>query len=169
MVCIILFLAGLITMKIDKNNGKVIHNFFYEHNFNFAKVNQLYKKYFGSILPFDNITKDKTNEVFNEKIKYNAVNVYKDGAKLSVENNYLIPILESGVVIFIGDKEEYGQTVIIQQVNGIDVWYCNVTNINVNLYDYVSKGEFLAEAKNKEIYLLFQKKGAFLDYKEYLS
>ena len=167
LICIILFLAGLIILKIDKNSKKYVHNFLYEHNLNFASFNSLYKKYLGGILPFDNLPLE--TKVFNEKITYSDLNIYKDGVKLTVLENYLVPVLESGVVIFIGDKEGYGKTIIIQQVNAIDVWYANLDNISVNLYDYVTKGEFLAEAQDKSLYLLFQKKGAFLDYKEYLS
>ena len=41
-------------------------------------------------------------------------------------------------------------------------------NINVSLYDYVSKGEFLAEA-SKSFYMVFQKNGKFLKYQDYLK
>ena len=168
MVCVILFLIGLIVMKVDKNNGKIIHNFLYEHNFNFATANKIYQKYFGKILPIDKIIPEGTTPVFTENIKYKEASIYKEGVKLTVDKEYLIPILESGVVIFIGDKEEYGKTIIIQQVNGIDVWYSNIDNISVNLYDYVTKGEFLAQAKDTTLYLVFQKQGVFLDYKDHI-
>ena len=169
LICIVLFLVGMIVLKIDKNSGNALHNFLYENNLSFAGFNTLYKKYLGGILPFDGLVKDKVKEVFNEKIKYSEASIFKDGVKLTVEKNYLVPILESGVVIFIGDKEGYGKVVIIQQVDGIDVWYGNLVNINVDLYDYVSKGEFLSEASDDHLYLLFQKKGAFLNYKDYLK
>lgn len=43
-----------------------------------------------------------------------------------VSNNYLVPTLESGIVVFMGEKEGYGKTIIIEQINGIDVWYSNI-------------------------------------------
>ena len=88
--------------------------------------------------------------------------------KLKVDKNYLVPILESGIVVFIGDKEGYGKTIIIEQTDGVNAWYGNVDNINVSLYDYVSKGEFLAEA-NEKLYMVFQKNGKYLKYTDYLK
>ena len=49
------------------------------------------------------------------------------------------------------------------------MWYCNVQNENVNLYDYVEKGNLLGEAKGKEIYIVYQKDGKYIDYKEYIK
>ena len=72
--------------------------------------------HFGDILPFQNIVKDNTKLVFNENLVYEDASVYKDGVKLKVDSNYLVPIIESGIVVFIGEKDDYGKTVIIEQV-----------------------------------------------------
>ncbi len=48
-------------------------------------------------------------------------------------------LFESGIVVYIGEKENYKQTVIVQQMNGVDVWYGNIKQANVKLYDYVEK------------------------------
>jgi len=168
LVCTVILLGILITLKIDKNSNQVIYKFLYEHNINFATINNIYQKYLGDILPFQNITKKDVSQVFDEKLKYQEANIYKDGVELTVEDSYLVPILESGIVVFKGEKEGYGKTVIIEQIDGTSVWYSNIDNINVKLYDYVNKGEFLAEAK-KKLYLVFQKDGKYLDYKNYLK
>ena len=42
----------------------------------------------------------------------------------------------NGIVIFIGEKEGYGNTVVVEQVDGIDVYYSNVSVSNIKLYDY---------------------------------
>lgn len=39
---------------------------------------------------------------------------------------------------------------------------------NIKMYDYVKKGDLIGEAKDKKIYLLFEEKGKFLDYKKYI-
>lgn len=169
LICIVLLLIVLIILKIDKNSNQVIHQYLYEHNINFAGINKLYKKYFGDILPLESIAKDPDKQVFNEKITYEEASIYKNGVKLTTDKNYLVPILESGVVVFIGEKEDFKKTVIIQQVDGINVWYGDLTNLNVDLYDYVSKGEFLGETVNDNLYLLFEKDGKYLDYKDYLK
>lgn len=167
-ICIVLVLGLLIFLKFDKNNKQIIYKYLYENNINFATINNWYQEHFGDILPFQNIVKDNTKLVFNENLVYEDASVYKNGVKLKVDSNYLVPIIESGIVVFIGEKDDYGKTVIVQQVDGVNVWYGNIDNINVSLYDYVSKGELLAEANNS-FYMVFQKKGKYIKYQDYLK
>lgn len=167
MICIIICLISLITIKTKPILKSTIYRHVYEDSISFAKINNLYQKYFGSVLPFENIVPD-TELVFKEHLKYGNVSLYKDGAKLSVTDNYLIPVLESGIVVFIGEKENYGNTIIVQQINGIDTWYGNVNTSDIKLYDYVEKGNLLSEANGNYMYLVFQKEGKFLDYKKYI-
>jgi len=166
LICLIMFVSLLIAFKLKPEIKDTVYQLVYEKNFSFAYVNNLYKKYFGSVLPFENII--PTEEVFNEKLVYEEASLYKNGAFLKVSDNYLVPVLESGIVVFIGEKEDYGNTIIVQQTNGIDVWYGNVNSSNVKIYDYVEKGSLLGEINDNKLYLLFQKEGAFLNYKEYL-
>lgn len=167
LICLIIFVSLLIILKINPNLKNKIGEVVYEDNFSFAYINDLYKKYFGSILPFDDII-PTDEKVFNEKLKYSESNLYKDGVELTVTNNYLVPVLESGIVVFIGEKDNYGNTIIIQQINGIDVWYGNVSLGDIKIYDYVTKGSLLGEVTNNKLYLVFQKEGKYLDYKEYI-
>ena len=165
----------LITMKNDsldfqdaiKENHLLDFNKVFKNNISFATINSWCKNKLGGILPFDKVVAPDVT-VFNEKLTYKEQSLYKDGVKLTVEDNYLVPIIESGIVVFMGEKEEYGQTVIVQQVNGIDVWYSNVDTSNISLYQYLTKGNLLGEAKSNYIYMVFQKDGKFLDYKEYI-
>ena len=75
----------------------------------------------------------------------------------------MVPCLESGIVVYIGNKDDYGQTVIIEQENGIDVFYSNISNDNIKLYDYIEKGEYVGQTKTNKLYLVFQKNGTVLD------
>ena len=77
-------------------------------------------------------------------------------------------MLKNGLVIFIGEKEEYGNTVIVQQADGIDVWYSNLENVSVKMYDYVSQGDYLGETKDDYFYLIFKKEGNVLNYQDYI-
>ena len=140
----------------------------YQDNISFAAINNFYEKYFGDIFPMDSILKDNTRMVFNEQLVFHDQEKYLDGVKLTVDKGYLVPVLDSGIVVFIGDKEKYGPTIIIQQVNGVDVWYVGVDSSSIKLYDYVEKGDLLGEALETEICLVYQKAGEFLDYQEYL-
>ena len=167
-ICILIVLGTLIFIKYDKNGKQIIYKYLYENNINFATINNWYQEHFGDILPFQNTVKEKTKLVFNENLVYKDASISKNGVKLNVEDNYLVPIIESGIVVFIGNKDDYGKTVIIEQIDGVNVWYGNIDNINVSLYDYVSKGELLAEA-SKSFYMAFQKNGKFLKYQDYLK
>ena len=164
MITIILVLLALIAIKTNSNIKTIITKNVYEKNFKFAKAKDLYQKYFGSILPIDK----EEHPVFSEKLTYKKENSYKDGVVLSVDNNYMIPALESGVVVFLGEKEEYGTTIIIEQINGVEVFYSNVNAVNLKLYDYVEKGKLIGEVKDNKLYLVFSKDGKYLNYKDYI-
>lgn len=167
-----LFISVIITLIIlilTKSSSKFKNSFYkqvYDNNFKFSYLNNLYNKYIGNINVFNNIV--KTKAVFNEKLEYKNSSKYLDGVSLSVDSNYLVPVLESGIVVFMGEKEGYGNTIIVQRIDGIDEWYGNVENPNPKLYDYVKKGEVLAEASNK-LYLVYKKNGEVLNYEEYIK
>ena len=130
------------------------------------KFNLVYNKYLGSIIPFKldiGIT-----PVFNETLKYSKISPYLDGVKLDVFNNYLIPAINDGIVVFVGEKEGYGNTIILLGSDNIEVWYGNISN-NVKLYDYVSKGNYIGDTLNDNLYLVFKRDGEILNYEEYLK
>ena len=168
MICITLFITMLIVIKSSPSFKATIYKNVYEDNFSFAKINNLYQKYFGDILPFDNIVPNNDELVFQENLKYDDISLYKNGAKLTVTTNYLVPAIESGIIVYIGEKENYGNTIIVQQINGIDVWYGNVNISNLKLYDYIEKGNMLGETNGNTMYMVFQKEGKYLDYKKYI-
>ena len=168
LIVIILFLANLILIKSNQTYRDFIEENIYNNNFSFAKIKNFYNKYLGGVETLDRLV-NNTTEVFNETLKYNSESIYYDGVKLEVQNNYLVPILEEGMVVFIGEKENYGNTIIIQGLNGIDIWYGNMSNTSVKLYDYVEKGALLGEVKDNNLYLAYSKDNKFLNYKDYLK
>ena len=167
LIVTIIFLSCLILIKSNNSFKNNLIKYFYEDSFKFTKLKAIYEKYFGKILSIDKVA-PKEEAVFNEKLEYSKANVYNDGAVLTVSDNYMVPTLESGIVVFIGEKEGYGSTVIIEQVDGIDVWYSNIKANNIKMYDYIEKGSLIGEVKGKKLYMIFQKDGAFLDYKKYI-
>lgn len=167
LITVIIFLVGMILIKKDNNVKNIILENVYDKNFEFTKIKDMYQKYFGNILSIDQLAV-KEQAVFREKLSYKKANTYLDGVKLTVDENYMVPILESGIVIFIGEKEGYGNTVVVEQVDGVDVYYSNISTDGIQLYDYVEKGSLLGEAKNKKLYLVFQKDGKFLNYQDYI-
>lgn len=167
LITIIVTLILLIGFKMNNNFKKTFCHYVYEENFPFSVVKNFLQEKFGTSLTFDKIVTDE--EVFNEKLSYKDKSLYHDGVKLTVSSEYMIPSLESGIVVYIGEKENYKQVVIVQQMNGVDVWYGNIKQANVKLYDYVEKGSLIGQVDNKTLYLVFQKEGKFVDYQSYLA
>ena len=167
LITIIVTLILLIGFKMNNNFKKTFYHYVYEENFPFSAVKNFLQEKFGTSLTFDKIVTDE--EVFNEKLSSKDKSLYHDGVKLTVSSEYMIPSLESGIVVYIGEKENYKQVVIVQQMNGVDVWYGNIKQANVKLYDYVEKGSLIGQVDNKTLYLVFQKEGKFVDYQSYLA
>lgn len=166
LISIIITLIILIFIKANSNFKNSFYKQVYSNNISFTKLKEVYNKYIGDSDFIDKVVKTET--VFNEKLVYNSSEKYLDGVKLKVNSNYLVPISQSGIVVFIGEKEGYGNTVIIQRIDGIDQWYGNIDNVNVKLYDYVKEGDLLGETSN-ELYLIYKKDGNVLNYEEYLK
>lgn len=162
LISIVLTLIILILIKSSNSFKTTFYKEVYNTNISFAPLTEIYNKYIGNL----DILK-KVEPVFSEKINYNNSENYLDGVKLNLDNN-LVPINESGVVVFMGEKEGYGNTIIIQRIDGVDEWYGNIINTNVKLYDYVKKGTLLGEV-NDYLYLVYKKDGNILNYEEYLK
>ena len=166
MICIIMFLLGMISVKDNSSNKQLLNEKLYQEMIPVMELRKMYEKYVGNILT---IKKDSSEQaVFQEKLSYNKKEKYKDGVKLEVSNNYMVPALESGVVVFLGKKDNYGNTMIIEQIDGIDTFYGNIDSNKFKLYDYIEKGELIGEVKDDCLYLVFQKKGKVLDYQEFI-
>lgn len=169
---LILIIITLITLITLKSNTKLKTSFYknvFLKNIKFAHINKLFKDKFGTPIPFsDVIEKKETKQVFSEQLKYSEKSKYLDGVKLKVDKNYLVPNIENGIVVFIGEKESYGNTIIVETTEGIDIWYCNINPNNLKLYDYLEKGDLVGEAKDSTIYLVYKKDGKVLNYEDYI-
>lgn len=163
---ILLTLIILINIKKDSGFKNKFYSLVYENNFDFAYVNSLYKQYFGDVIPFQNML--STQPVFNETLVYDSYKPYLDGIRLNITEDYLVPVIDSGLVVFVGEKEGYGQVVVIEQIDGTDCWYGNLDTINIELYDYVEEGSLLGSA-SESLYLVYKKEGEIISYEKYLS
>ena len=165
---IVLFLILAIVSKGNKHYKDMIVTNLYEKNISFTKIKKIYNKYLGGIIPLDKVTPN-TSLVFNEQLEYTNDSIFYEGVKLEVIDKYLVPVIEEGMVVYIGEKENYGNVVIIEGIDGIDIWYGNMESTTVELYDYVEKNTYLGQTKDNYLYLKYSKEGKVLDYKEYLK
>lgn len=167
-LCIILFLVVAILCKRDIRLKTFVKEHIYEESMSFSNLKNFYNHYLGGVFPIE-IISSNTREVFNEKLYYDGISRYEDGAVLNVGSGYLVPSLKEGIVVYVGEKDKYRQVVIVEGGDGVHIWYGNLCNINVVLYDTISSGTYLGEVCDKELYLVFSKGNDFLDYADYLE
>lgn len=162
LISIILFLGVSIFVRLSDKNLLLYKNNVYDKTLKFTKIANLYNKYFGEILPKVDDKVISTSKTTN----YDSVNTYKDGAVLNGVS--AVYPFKSGIVVFIGEKDDYGNTVIIQGMDGVDYWYGNIENINVKLYDYVESDNIIGSAVDSKIYVIFMKDGNVLSYEDFI-
>ena len=164
LLSIIILISTCIFLKMDDKNILLVEKYLFSDNLEFTKINNLYKSYVGEIIP---AVKENTELVFSSnEIKTSEYEEYLNGVKIKVNKNTPISTLNGGIVVFVGEKDEYGNTLIIQGNDGIDYWYGNLTNIQVNLYDYLEKDTLIGESIDEFLYLVLQKDGKYLNYEE---
>lgn len=164
LLSIIFFLVSIIFTNLSDENLLLYKEHVLSESLPFTKIKGWYEDLFGEVLPSSN---DNSKTVFNGKLVYKDISSYHDGSKLLVNSNSLVNNLKSGIVVFIGEKENYGNTVIVQGIDGADIWYGNLTNVSVKLYDYLEKETVIGEVNGEELYIVIKKDNEFIDYEEY--
>ena len=154
LLTIVITLFLLIVIKQNTEFKEVFYHKVYEEHFPFIEVNKWYQNLFGTTFPFQKYLDTKT--VFKENLSYSNKEEYLDGVKLTVSDTYPVPVIASGLVVFVGEKEGYGNVVIVEQLDGVDCWY------------YVESGSLLGVVDN-ELYLVYKEEGNAISYEKYLS
>ncbi len=169
LLSIIFLLVSIIYINFSDKNLLKYKNTIFTDSLSFSKIHSLYDKYIGDVLFMKKDTSNKVQSVFNEEINYKNKVKYKEGYKLTVDNSYLVPSLQSGIVVFNGEKEGYNKCIIIQGMDGVDIWYCNLATTSLKMYDYIEKKSMIGETKGKTLYLVLEKDGKNLDLDEYIK
>ena len=167
LLSIILVLITSILIKVDDNNVLLIDKYIFKDSIEFTKINNWYKDNIGSIIP--NNANNASMVFSSDELKKNKYEEYLDGVKINIDKSSPISLLMGGIVVFNGEKAGYGHTLILQGNDGIDYWYGGLTNLNVNLYDYIEKDTLIGEAENNYLYLVLEKDGKYLNYDEYIT
>ena len=115
----------------------------------FSFVNKLSNK-------VTNVFKTSNNTLPVVKEENNRKEKYKDGIKYIVNKGASVNIKDSGIVTYIGNKDGYNNTIIIQQSNGYYAWYGNIKE-EVKLYDYIESGSKIGETLSNEYYYVLLK------------
>ena len=166
LIAIIFVLGSIIFTNISDENKVLYQKYVLEDSLEFMKINELYEKFFGGV---DVRTSKSDDEVVFGSITYTNIEPFLNGVKLTVGLNEVVHVITSGIVVFIGEKDDLGNTIIIQGNDGVDLWYSNVTDTDIKVYDYVEAGSILGTSNGEDIYLTIQKDGEFMSYEEYMA
>ena len=165
LLSVIFLLSSVIYIKLSPENLENFKQTVLESNLTFTKINDWYHDVFGSILPSVKEPVDTTKMVSSGGME--TKEPYLDGYKVKISKNTPVKTLASGLFVFQGEKEGYGNVYIIQGVNGIDIWYGGLTDLSLKLYDYVEADTILGNTMEDYYYLAFVKDGNFITYEEY--
>lgn len=169
LLSIIFLMVSIILIKSNSNIKTFYQEDILTKQINFTKFNDFYTKYFGNILPDYTVPSVPTQMASNTEFDYNNGTPYLNGTKLETTENYPVPIITSGIIVFLGEKDSLGPTCIVQGVDGIDIWYSHIDTSSLNLYDYVTEGKILAPTESNYFYLTIDSNGNYLTYDTYKS
>ena len=166
LIAVIFVLGSIIFTNISAKNKELYQKYVLEDSLEFTKINELYQSLFGSV---DITKKDNDSEVVFGNITYTNIEPFKNGAKLTVGMNEVVNVITSGIVVFIGEKDDLGNTIIVQGNDGVDIWYSNITDTDIKVYDYLESGNILGTSNSDDIYITISKDGEFISYEEYMA
>ncbi len=180
----ILLVVGVISMfqsstTLSKQVQSIVKHTM-EREFQFAQVSKWYEERFGTPLTFLNnkIPSIKNQDEYAIPASGKVLeNFQTNGQGILIETavNAKVEAIDEGKVIYVGDKEQIGESVVIQHADGSESWYGALTDISVNIYDSVEKGEVIAKVSSEEsedtgtYYLAIKKDDGFIDPNQVIS
>jgi stage IV sporulation protein FA len=126
--------------------------------FKFAAVSDWYEGTFGKPLAlFPEKTEEKTELVDGPSYALPASGKIleefgENGQRITIETGKgaMVEAMNGGLVLEIGEKEGFGQTVVIQHPDKSESWYGNLSAVDVTLYEYIEKGAVVGKATDYE-------------------
>ncbi|HDX9579165.1 TPA: M23 family metallopeptidase [Bacillus pseudomycoides] len=168
----ILVLAVAILFKNQANSfeePRTVVKQVMKEEFQFAYVSKWYESKFGKPLSFlpssekKSPQKEKNYAVpASGKVMQNF-QVNGQGVFVQTAANAVVESVNEGIVVSIGQKEEFGNTIEIQHADGTESWYGNLGETSVKLYDYVAKKQKVGTVANGKFYFAFKKNEKFID------
>lgn len=148
---IILIMITLIVCNYNESFKAFVEEKILKNTIDFSKVNKL-------ISNVTNIFDEEENTIKVSNIDTEESEDYLEGLKYKVNKDEPIKIKDSGIITYIGNKQGYNNTIIVQQSNGYYAWYGNIKE-DVKIYDYITKGETLGTSLSDEYYYVLIKDG----------
>lgn len=173
LISIIIVLSSLILTNFNSKIKSFYQDYLLEHNLPFYNINEIYQKYIGHL---DKDNDNKTDNQDKETIDVantNDLSNYpqeqqQNQTAINVGLDYPVTLLNSGIIVYIGNKDDLKNTIIVQGNDGVDIWYSNVSNTDYSLYDYVKKGQILGATSSENLLITIVKDGNYLKFNEYI-
>ncbi|MBM7648953.1 stage IV sporulation protein FA [Bacillus ectoiniformans] len=148
-----------------------------EKEFQFSKAAEWYESKLGQPLPFavESWETKKEKELAEPEYALPASGrVTQDfstngkGIMVTTGPEPFVKAIKDGTVIFNGQKEGLGQTIIVQHADNSESWYGHLDSSSIKVYDQVTTGSILAKAKANEesegeFYLAIKQGEQFVD------
>ena len=163
LLSIVFLMSSLIFIKLDDNNKLLYKKEVLTNSLSFTSINNWYEKYFGSVAPV--VKNEKL--VFSDDMIVSEIKDYDTYELLSLKSSNAVSSITGGIVVYIGNKDNLGETIIVQGNDGFDIWYGNMENINVKLYDYIEGGSIIGSAINNKLKLSIRDNDKYIKYEEY--
>ncbi|QKE75985.1 M23 family metallopeptidase [Arthrobacter citreus] len=129
----------------------------YNSEFQFASLQKWYEDRFGTPLAFLPQLNDKKGNVGNDNYAVPAsgkvLQSFKtdgQGILIQTEANQKVDSIKKGRVIFVGKKDNLGNTVIIQHADGSESWYGKLGSTNVKVYDEVDSKKVIGTVSTND-------------------
>jgi stage IV sporulation protein FA len=177
-----LFLVMAILFRNETSTFDPARNFVkqsFDKDFQFATVSNWYEDKFGKPLALFPMPKDKSNEENIENGQHYALpasgkileDFEESGQRVMIETSKDagVEAMSEGMVRFVGEKEGFGKTVVIQHADKSESWYGNLGDISVSLYDFIEKGTKVGTVTNGDsgekgsFYFAIKKDENFID------
>jgi len=155
MITLCLFLAFQIVFK--DNQAKTMNEIFS------GVITKL-----GNIVPFEQIIYGDTQTVFMDtELDIIDTKEFNNGYVLFVKENEIIKSFENGIVSGNTEIDGYGKILSIQQSDGVEIWFGNLMSNDLNIYDFVKKGDIIGQVAEDELFIAIKKNGEFITYEQY--
>jgi len=154
----------------------------FSQEFQFASATKWYEDHFGSPLTF--FQKNKINIAHNSnqnlavpasgKVLQNF-KIDGKGVIIQTNQNQKVEAMKEGVVLFVGNKDSLGKTVIIQHADGSESWYGKLNETNVSVSDRVESKQVIGrvsptnDGKYGSYYFAIKMGEHFIDPKKVMS
>lgn len=156
---ILLLVITFLTFQASHPYAKLSQEFIREsitREFNFDGLYNWYKDKFSgypAILPTfaikekeDNSSYTLQSPISNPPIKMTQT---KLGLYLDTAANEAVLSIGKGIVIYVGNQEKLGKTIMIRHQNGFESTYAMLENIDIEMDDWVEPGELIGSADTK--------------------